>query len=99
MSIRSMLNNFKENTELKRQIRELTDENITLTKMNSLICFNENKVMYVRNLILQDEIINSLSHGSSGLYSEINMPFLDFITEVRVKVQNMEKQNIKSNKM
>jgi hypothetical protein len=88
-----MFNNLKENRALERQVKELTAENNKLKELNTDIRFNEKQVAYVRHLIMQDEVLNDLDHGMEGLYTVINMPFLDFITDVRVKLQAMERQN------
>jgi len=78
---------------LKVENRELKVENEKIKKLNAEILFDKKQTEYIRHLILQDEILNGMSHGTEGLYSKLNMPLLDFMTDVRVKIQEMERQN------
>ena len=93
MNIRGMLNRFKENKEMEKRIKELEGENEKLTDLNNDIRFTPKQIAFIKHLIFEEEVLNSHSHGTTGLYSILNMPLLDFVTDVRVKLQSMEEQN------
>lgn len=89
-----MINIFRgiqENLRLKKVIKKLKVENKHLKDFCKTTVLNSDEVLYIRHLIMQDEIINGSEYEWGRLCSETNSDYLDFITDIRFKIRIMEK--------
>ncbi|MGM7719414.1 hypothetical protein [Metabacillus sp. Hm71] len=70
--------------------REYIKERDRRIELESLL-FNDIEKEYLRQLLLQEEVLHSHKHTSFGLYSELDVDFLDFLTELRIKLNKTDK--------